>query len=64
MSEHENIPLREGSVRLFDEATQEWRVAEPGSMWFSTITIGAQEVYLNGQWEPIFPDQKDDNDAS
>lgn len=47
---------REGSVRLFDTPTNEYRVAEPGSMWFSTITMTAEEVYLDGRWQPIWSD--------
>lgn len=45
---------REGSVRFLDTRTNEYRMAEPGSMWFSTITMAAEEVYLDGRWQPIW----------
>lgn len=47
---------REGSVRFLDTTTNEYRMAEPGSMWFSTITMAAEEVYLDGRWQPIWND--------
>lgn len=51
---------KEGSVRVLDQNTQEYRVAEPGTMWYSTITMAAQEVFLNGKWQPIWPDDAAD----
>ena len=41
--------IREGSLR-FTREDGTINIAEPGSMWFSTLTMVAQEVYLGGEW--------------
>jgi hypothetical protein len=41
--------FREGSLR-FTREDGSVHTAEPGSMWFSTLTMVAQEVYLGGEW--------------
>lgn len=52
---------REGSVRYYCMVRKEWVTAEPGSMWFSTVTMAAEEVFLDGVWQSIWPDD-DENE--
>lgn len=44
--------LREGSLR-FTREDGSVNTAEPGSMWFSTLTMVAQEVFIGGEWVSV-----------
>ncbi len=43
------VDFREGTLRLTREDGSV-HTAEPGSMWFSTLTMVAQEVFIGGEW--------------
>lgn len=52
---------RDGAVRAPDPLDPTgWKWANPGQMWFSTITMVATEVYNYGQWRPIYPEEGED----
>jgi len=43
-------------VRYFDIAMNEYRVAEPGDIWFSTVTMLATEYWDGESWKKIYDD--------
>ncbi len=43
------VDFREGTLRLTREDGSV-HTAEPGSMWFSTLTMAAQEILMGGEW--------------
>lgn len=56
----EVVVPRPGSVRYFDDTTNEWRMANPRSPLFSTITMLATEYFDGERWVSI-NDDDDDN---
>lgn len=44
-----SVDFREGTLR-FTREDGSVNTAEPGSMWFSTLTMVAQEVFMGGEW--------------
>ena len=46
---------REGAMmRYNDEGKADW--CNPGTQWFSTMTMFATHFWKNGEWVPINPD--------
>jgi hypothetical protein len=56
-----NNEYRGGTLR-FTNSAGEVHIAEPGSQWYSTLTMVAQEVWSeeHKEFRPIFDDEADD----